>query len=201
MKQVLLIRHATSQPDPNLPAKEWGLTDSGFKEAVNLARYLQNADMRPAKIWSSTEKKGVETAQTIAQVLGIRYETNPKLNEHGEGSVPYIKERALFLEQVSALFESPSKTIMGNESAAAAANRLRHALKRTVRYDPAPSIGFVSHGRIITAFLQTYCNIDPFPFWQTLTMPAIIAVEWPTLTLQKVCLKSDLSSSNESFQN
>lgn len=192
MKRVLLIRHATSQPDPPQPAMEWGLADSGFKESANLARYLQNAQMRPAKIWSSTEKKGVETAQTIAQVLGIHHETNQKLNEQGEGSVPYFEDRERFLQQVSTLFESPTKVAMGNESAAAAANRLRHVLKRTVRYDPAPDIAFVSHGRIITAFLQAYCHIDPVPFWQALTMPALIALEWPTLTIQAVCLKSDL---------
>ena len=69
MRRLVLVKHSMSEIDPDKPASAWRLSESGRCRSEALAARL--SDFSPDLIWSSREPKAVETADTVAGVLGV----------------------------------------------------------------------------------------------------------------------------------
>lgn len=69
-------------------------------------------------------------------------------------------------------FNHPEAPILGPESAAAAAERMREAIQDLTALPAA----VVSHGRIISAYLGSLIGIHGFRIWEALKMPDVLLV-------------------------
>ena len=71
MKRLTLLRHAKSSwRDSDLPDHERPLSGRGEKDAPRMGERLGVRRVRPSLIITSTAKRALDTARTIARVLG-----------------------------------------------------------------------------------------------------------------------------------
>jgi phosphohistidine phosphatase len=71
MKRLTLLRHAKSSwRDTDLPDHERPLSGRGERDAPRMGERLSGRRVRPSLIITSTAKRALETARTVARVLG-----------------------------------------------------------------------------------------------------------------------------------
>jgi phosphohistidine phosphatase len=71
MKRLTLLRHAKSSwRDSDLPDHERPLSGRGERDAPRMGERLSGRKVRPALIITSTAKRALDTARTVARVLG-----------------------------------------------------------------------------------------------------------------------------------
>lgn len=177
---LILIRHSRSQPIPGVDAQRWPLAAEGQERAAALAPRL--APYRPGVIFSSYERKAVQTAQIMAEALHIPYVLWPGLHEHVRTAVPYF-DRATFLDLMHEFFARPDELIFGGETANEARARFEHALDDLLGSYPRRTIAAVSHGTVLSLFLAPLARRQPFDLWQRLGEPAYAALQLPSREL------------------
>lgn len=70
--QIILIRHGESEKDKNNPLRQ--LTENGKKQIANAGAVLKNLmDTPDAEIISTTAPRAVQSAQILAQKLGVPF--------------------------------------------------------------------------------------------------------------------------------
>lgn len=75
MKTLILARHAKSSwKNASLEDHERPLNNRGLRDAPMMARRLRDAGLRPDLIVSSTARRALDTAATLAQGLGYPLE-------------------------------------------------------------------------------------------------------------------------------
>ncbi len=180
-QRLILIRHSQSQPDPNHPASQWGLTEVGRRRCAALADRL--AAYAPARIITSGEPKAAETGALAAARLALPHTAglHEHLREHTGWLAPGVFERT-----VAALFEQPTELVWGEETAAQARARFEAAVQGLLACHPGETLAIVTHGTVMTLFIARHAGIAPVPFWQRLGMPAFAVLSLPNLGLLEV---------------
>lgn len=174
MSHLVLIRHSLPEIRQGVAASQWHLSAEGRQRAHHLAMHLR--DFNIPIIYSSLEPKAIETAEILAADLGISCQTAPGLHEHvrpARGSF----SQAVFENEISAFFSKRGELVMGSETAAQAEKRFSNAVREIVARYPTENLAISSHGTVISLFVGKVCNIDPFPFWKMLGLPAIVILE------------------------
>ena len=170
---MLLIRHAAPLVLRDAPAREWPLSDEGRRAceefAVRLAAY------RVMAIISSAETKARETAAILAASLGLTPGEDADLNEHRRENVPYLG-RPDFEARIQRLFAEPDTLVFGQETATQAYTRFAGAAQHALAAHPTGDVALVTHGTVMTLYAERHAGIEPFAFWQALTMPDFIAL-------------------------
>jgi broad specificity phosphatase PhoE len=185
-RYLILIRHSQSQPLPGIDAQRWPLAVEGRERAAALPPRL--APYRPGIIFSSYERKAVQTAQVVAHALTLPYVLWPGLHEHDRTAIPYY-DRETFLTLVQRFFDRPDELIFGHESASAALNRFQLALDDLLDAYPRRTVAAVSHGTVLTLFLAPRAKVDPFRLWQRMGQPAFAVLQRPGLELVEMVEK------------
>ena len=80
------------------------------------------APYHPAATYASVEPKAAQTAQLVAERLGIPWATRPGLREHNQSNVGFLSDVA-FQEAVAQCLARPDALGFGGETAAAARAR------------------------------------------------------------------------------
>lgn len=177
MSHLILIRHSLPEIDRQKLAAEWPLSVAGRLRGVALAAHVRPYE--PARVFSSREPKAVETAQVVAEQLGLSLQVVDDLHEHDRRAVRWV-EREQFETTVRRFFNEPDKLVLGHETADQAHARFAQAVKRLAECHPPETLAIVAHGTVITLFVSRLINIEPFAFWQRLGLPALVVLEWPT---------------------
>ena len=177
---LILIRHSVSQPVNGIDAQRWPLAAEGKERAAALAPRI--APYHPQIIFTSYERKAVQTAEMIAGELKVPYVLWPGLHEHDRTAIPYY-DRATFLGLVQDFFNRPDELVFGLETATAALARFRAALDDLLDAYPNRTIAAVSHATVLTLLLAPLSGADPFTFWDRLGMPAYAVLQRPGLEL------------------
>lgn len=168
--RLVLVKHSQVDVVPGRPPRTWELSEEGRRRAVVLAERL--ADFDPARILSSVEPKAVETAEIVAQRLGVPAVALPGLHEHARDTAPFLGAEA-FATAMAWLFDEPGKVVFGEESADAAADRFAAAVD---------AVGggrdeiVVAHGTVISLYVSRVAGIDPFELWRTLELPSYVVL-------------------------
>lgn len=175
---IIFLRHSLPSIDPAITASEWHLSEEGRQRCYRLAAQL--SPFHPQHIISSLEPKAIETAQVVAEILGIPYETAHDLHEHVRIGEKYSTTED-FEASVKAFYEQPHRLVFGSETANQAHNRFARAVKMVIeKYaDQGPSV-IVSHGTVISLFVSRAYGIEPFIFWKALELPCIVILSSPT---------------------
>lgn len=172
--RLILVKHSQVDVVPDRPARTWELSEEGRRRALLLAERL--AEFGAARVVSSVEPKAVETAEIVAQRLGVPAVTAPGLHEQARETAPFLDAEA-FATAMAWLFEEPDKVVFGDESADAAADRFTAAV--------GPFAGerdeiVVAHGTVISLYVARSCGIDPYPLWQSLGLPSYVVLSQGT---------------------
>lgn len=179
---MLLIRHSEVTIDPLTPSTEWRLSENGRHLTTQLAQMHRHH--KPDLILTSQEPKAVETGRVLAEVWQRPFQSFPNLHEHERDDNSFIVDKAEWLAQVRRFFEAPNERLFGQETAVVAAQRFETAVRQAQTQFSGQRLAFVSHGRILTAFLtQHNPQLDPITFWETLPLPSAIVVSPKTFSI------------------
>ena len=175
---LFLIRHSTPVVDASQPSNVWKLSAAGMDRAAQLAEHLSGRGIQ--LIVSSTEVKAIQTAEMLADHLGVQTEATDGLHEH-ERSYPrdFAANQTEFKARIAGLFAEPDSLVFGDETAHQTSLRFEAALQRVIARHPDKTLAVVAHGTAISLFIARYNDLDGFAFWQSLGMPACISLEIP----------------------
>jgi broad specificity phosphatase PhoE len=169
---LIFFRHSLPVIDPATPAREWRLSEEGQRRCRLLAERL--ADFNPQRIVSSLEPKALETAQIVAETIGLPYESVEGLHEHVRSRTGHTSQEA-FEASVKVFFEQPDQLVFGDETADQAHARfVQSVVAIQERYPCQIPLVIVTHGTVITLFVARACGVDPFHFWKSLKLPCMV---------------------------
>jgi len=176
MNNLILVKHSLPEIVPTLPASQWRLSASGQVRCKTLAERLES--YLPDIVISSIEPKAVETAQIIARKMDRPFHTSEGFHEHDRTDVEFLAKKQ-FESKVSDFFKHPDKLVMGRETARQACERFSKALTSVEMEYPNKNIVIVSHGTVMTLFVEKITGLEPFSFWKRLGLPAFVVLSRP----------------------
>ena len=187
MRKLILIKHASPLVIPGTPPEKWKLSDKGRESCGPLAEAIRPHG--PTVIVSSEEPKARETAEVIAQALGVPVETAPDLHEHDRTNVPHMRSGE-FISHMEVFFRKPTERVLGRESAVAALDRFESAVDTVIAKHPGDgNIAIVSHGTVIALLAAEHSDRYGFELWREMGLPSFVVFELPGLELGEVVAK------------
>ena len=163
-----------------MPAREWPLSPAGQADAERLAELL--APYAPATIIASDEPKAQQTAQPLADRLGLTVATMPGLHEHERRTVNYLSDEA-FQATMARFFGEPDALVFGEETANQALARFTAAVEDALARHPRGTIALFTHGTVMSLFVAAHSDHEPMAFWYHLNLPAWVVFAIPDFTL------------------
>jgi broad specificity phosphatase PhoE len=124
--KLVLVRHSAPLIEEGVPQSRWRLSQQGREAARVLGGHLQAFDA--PTIWSSTERKALETAEVLASVLGRPIREAPDLREHERSSLGYMGKPQLEAG-VERLLPSDYELVFGDETARLVLERMGRAIQ------------------------------------------------------------------------
>jgi len=176
MNYLLLVKHSLPEVVPAIPASQWRLSQAGRVRCAALAERI--ASYGSEMVISSTEPKAVETAQLVARQMDKPVRTFEGLHEHDRTGVEFLG-REEFESVVRNFFEHPDELVMGRETARQARERFSKALTSIEAEYPHKNLVVVSHGTVITLFVEKIAGLEPFSFWKRLELPSFVVLSQP----------------------
>lgn len=175
MRQLILVKHSAVVVQPDVPAAQWWLSDVGRARCVSLARML--AEYAPTVIVASDEPKAAETADTVAEGLGLSVETEAGLREHDQTDVPYHRDGAEF-------------------ERADAEHWFATAVGELLARRPRGTVIVVAHGIVITLFIARHNRVEPYQCWRRLGLPSFAVLSIPDMMLLDTVVRVDSDSAD-----
>lgn len=176
MPNLILIKHSLPEIIPNVPAREWHLSDEGRRRCGELAEFVSR--YQPQVIVTSLEPKAVETGQLLAKSLGLPASSAPNLHEHERQKTPFLSPE-MFEASIITFFAEPSQRVSGTESANESHDRFAQAVWDMVDAHPGQNLAIVAHGTVISLFVSHLTNADPFLLWKRLGLPSFVVLALP----------------------
>ena len=184
MAHLILVRHSISAPNPDVDARNWALTNAGQDLCLPLANQL--AKYQPDIIITSDEPKAIETGRITGTHLDISVHEMENLHEHERLGVPWFDSVDAFNTAVEQLLVQPELLVFGQETAIQALKRFSKAVDEVLAFYPEQNVVIVTHGTVMSLFIGQCAEIDPYPFWRRLGMPAFAVIDLPDFTLTRV---------------
>lgn len=174
---VYLVRHAHAhwQPDDARP-----LSESGRAAAQDVAGLL--SPIRNAAIYSSPSQRSIETAQPLAQRLGVRVDVVPELREWQLPVVPAGE----FERMVQEAWRLPTGGAIGGESRAAAQARGLTAVRQLLARHAEQPLVVATHGNLMALILNGFDPSFGYDFWCRLTFPDVYELAFEAGALIRV---------------
>ena len=169
----MLVRHAQVRLEPEVPPRDWELTDEGRAAAERLAR-LEVFD-RAEVVVTSPEPKARATAEPIAAAAGVELRVEPDLRE-AERDAAAVDDRAAFVARVDAWLRGGEVT--GWEERDVASARIVDCISRILD-EVSGDVVVVSHGTALSlylAWLRTHERVD-LDEWEAIPLPAVAVVD------------------------
>ena len=188
MPKLILIKHAAPEVVPSVPPEQWHLSGKGRASCETLAEMLRPHG--PKIIISSTEPKAVETAEAVAEKLGIGHQIAPDLHEHDRSNVPHMRSSD-FISAVEWFFRKPDELVLGRETARQAEERFSRAVQNVLRDHSSDDIAVSSHGTVIALLLARHSDRKAFQLWRELGLPSFAVMETSPLKLLSVTARID----------
>ncbi len=180
MRQLILIKHSRPQIDPSRPAHEWELGEEGRRLCAPLAQKLAGKEI--GVVVSSKEPKAVQTGELVADALSLPAEQADGLHEHDRSNIPHMATRD-FQAAIAQFFAEPMQLVLGKETAQQAQDRIDAAVQKVVLDYPDKTIAVVTHGTVLSLFLQRCCGIKPYLTWKQFGLPSFVALSLPEMKI------------------
>jgi broad specificity phosphatase PhoE len=177
---LILVRHAQPEITLGVAARDWRLSEEGRRRCQPLAEEIARR-YAPVVVVSSDEPKAIETADLIAEPLGVSIEIAYDLREHDRDEGKLLDDAA-FQATVTAFFARPAELLFGKETAVSALFRFWNGIADVLAAHPAGDIVVVTHGRVMSLYLAAVTGVDPYPLWQSLRLPDARVIARPDAT-------------------
>ena len=151
------ITHPQVAIDPDVAVDRWRLSDDGRRRAAELLAQPWVATL--ARVISSEEPKALETAQLLADRLGLAVERRPDTGELDRTASGYLPP-AEFELVADACFADPGSSARGWERAVDAQRRIVRALADVLDDDGRGDVAVIGHGGVGTLW---YCHLAGVP--------------------------------------
>lgn len=189
MKRLFLVRHSAVVVRSNVPAIEWSLSEHGRSLSRILAQKLAAHPTPPTRVITSQERKAQETGAILAADWRTPWQPAPDLHEHERLTTPFYTDQTAFATAVSQFFSQPDRLVLGEETAVTAFKRFDTAVRQQIAAYPDDTLAIVAHGTVISLFISRYNGfVEPFSFWQSLTLPSAFLLTLPDLCLRTTFL-------------
>lgn len=158
------VLHYLSHPqvliDPDVPVPDWGLNDEGSARVATLCGAVRNGALAGTKsVFSSPERKALETARPLADALGCPLSLAPDSYENDRSATGYLPGPE-FEALADAFFAKPETSVKGWERALDAQTRITTSIADMTATAPKGDILIVGHGAVGTLL---YCARAGFP--------------------------------------
>ena len=168
---VYLLRHAESQPSPDVPLVDWPLNQFGRQQALDLVPQLLQLDIKA--IYSSPFPRARDTVAPFAIASGFPTRIDEDLRERKltDNATPD------FRETVRKTWSDFDYSPPGGESSAACQRRIVAAVESIANLNDGSTVLIVSHGNAISLYLN---NAEPtfgFDGWAAMRTPDLFRVE------------------------
>lgn len=155
--RIWYLTHAEVQIDPKVPVPAWPLTDRG---RARLEGFARACDLSPfAAIWTSAERKAIETGEVIAAACGLVPRIGAGMEENDRSATGFLPPEA-FDRAADAFFGAPDDSFRGWETAGAAQRRIVGAVAAALDRSPAGDVLFCGHGGVGTLL---WCHLAGEP--------------------------------------
>ncbi|WP_118132949.1 histidine phosphatase family protein [Oceanicella sp. SM1341] len=144
---VRYLSHPQVRLDPEIPVPDWGLSDIGRARAEAAAHAPWFAGAR--SIFSSAERKAVETAQCIGAPRGLAPRIRPAMHENDRSATGFLPPPE-FERMADAFFARPDEAVRGWEPAARAQARILRETAAALAEAPEGDVLLVGHGAVGT---------------------------------------------------
>jgi 2,3-bisphosphoglycerate-dependent phosphoglycerate mutase len=145
---IYLIRHAQSQPSPDVPEPDWPLSAVGVGQARGLVGVLQPLGIQ--RIYSSPFRRCRDTLAPFAHAAGLEVALHDGLRERLISPTWMSDFRDIWWRSWADLdFALP-----GGESSTACRARVAAAVEEIVVRHPGETLALGSHGNAIALFLH-----------------------------------------------
>jgi broad specificity phosphatase PhoE len=175
MNRVILVRHAEPQIEIEVPASAWSLTARGEESTRRLIPRL--ATLRPGVIWSSPERKALQTAGLLAEGLELSLQQDDRFSEQGADVGQFLTDYAEFRALVRHHFEHPDEVVLRGESSRAAGERFGEGVTSILEAGSREVPVIVSHGRIMASWLSSITGEPAMEIWTRFRMPDLVEVD------------------------
>ncbi|PSL19974.1 histidine phosphatase family protein [Shimia abyssi] len=155
--RAIYLSHPEVTIDPNTPVPDWSLSQTGRARTSALA--TSGALRNVTRIFSSAERKAVETATLLAFPLGLIPVITDAMHENDRSSTGFLPPDQ-FNDAADAFFAEPDLSYRGWETAAAAQSRIHAAVASALSAPTSGDALFVGHGGVGTLL---YCALSKQP--------------------------------------
>lgn len=150
---LFFITHPEVTVDRKRPVPDWGLSEAGRRRADALAASGILASV--TSIWSSTERKAVETAAILSGALGCPTKRDARLGENDRSATGFLPPHR-FEAAADAFFAAPLESWQGWERAIDAQERIVTTVRKIAAAHAGGDLAIVSHGAVGTL---CYCAL------------------------------------------
>lgn len=172
MSRLILIRHAESSPDPQLPEYSWPLTDQGARQARDLIHELSSFEI--SSFYSSPFVRAVDTVQPLADALGVSITIKDGLKERHLSNGMIDNWHELVRES----WNDFGFALPGCESAFDCQQRIRKCIETIAAAKSGKTRVISSHGNAIALFLSTIDRTFGFEQWQAMQNPQVFHIAY-----------------------
>lgn len=165
MKEIYLVRHCEAdgqQPTANL-------TELGVQQSHDLVRFFVGKNIDA--VYSSTYNRAVQTVEPLVAALNLEIREDARLTERVFSTIIMDDWMAWFKKG----FENPDLVFEGGESGRDAQQRIVKMMEEIFSSE-GDRVVVVSHGNLISLFLQTINQSFGFKDWQELSNPDVFLV-------------------------
>ena len=181
--RLILVKLSGPEIVESVSSHQWRLSAKGRADTATLASHI--ATYAPQVVVTSTEPKAMETGIILARQLDLPCEPMPGLQENDRIGLPYLSDDD-YAATFRHFFEQPDELVVGRETARQAGDRFAAAIDCVMAEHSRVTIAVVSHGTVISLWLQRAAGIDPFPLWQRLGTPSYVVLSLPDLMLERI---------------
>ena len=157
MPVIRFISHPEVVIDPKVAVPDWGLSKRGRERLALLLEEPWIAEV--AAVWSSRERKAIETAEPIAATRGLTVHTLHELHENDRSATGFLPPDE-FERVADRFFGEPENSVRGWETAKAAQERIVAAVRLVDAQSPPGDVAIAAHGGVGTLL---YCHLAGEP--------------------------------------
>ena len=153
---VRYLTHPQVQINPSISVGSWSLNEVG-RERTQAFALLSGLELTKV-IVCSAERKAVETAEIVANVLGLEIDVRDGMRENDRTSTGFLPQPE-FERMADQFFARPSKSVNGWERAVDAQSRIVRAMEKVLAQNINGDILVVGHGAVGTLLLCHYSHV------------------------------------------
>lgn len=175
MAKLYFITHPQVNIIQGIPIDKWALSHEGIASCDRLASldFWNNIDV----IYSSPEKKALQTTKIIAKKNRILVKKKHSLREFDRSSTGFLQPTT-YMNAIESFYANPELSHRGWETANSASERIYACVNSIFNQDNHKNIAIIGHGATGTLLVCKILGIDPTFLEDPQGVGVYMAIDW-----------------------